>query len=132
MWRTSNFIQPAAKYIRSIFHLNPSLLSSTAFIVLLITDVIIVFSFTFLLARAVGKKKIWLLVFILAFVVPPLHDTVTGNIEYLLHYYTLPAQATNVLMQIMMTTFIAYLIIIPLATWLGGTLGNKYRVRKTA
>ena len=126
IWGTSNLVEPASKYIRSIFHLNVSL-AFLAFIVLLITYFIIVFLSAFLLSRATGKRKIWFFVFIVGVVGPPLYGTMSGNIEYVINYETLPSEATTVLVQILMETIIAYLIITPLVAWLGVIFGNRYR-----
>ena len=131
IWGTSNLVEPTSRYIRLKFHLNFSLVS-IGFIILLITDFIIIFPIAFLLSRAIGKRKIWFFVFIVGVVAPPLYGTIGGNIEYVLHYDTLPSEAKIVLMRILLKTIMAYLFITPLVGWLGITLGNRYRARKAA
>lgn len=130
IWGTSTLIEPTSTYIRSIFHLNVSL-ALIGFIVLLITDFIIVFLGAFLLSRALGRRKIWFFVFVLGFIGPPLYGTITANLDYVINYGTLPSEATTVLLRILIQTVIAYLIITPLIAWLGIILGNHYREKRT-
>ena len=128
---TSYLIVPASKYIRLILHLKFSL-ASLGFIVLLSTDFIIVFLGAFFLSKATGKRNIWLSAFILGVIVPPLYGTINSNIEYVINYENLPSEAITILIQILIKTVIAYLIVTPFVAWLGVNLGNQYRQRVQA
>ena len=131
IWGTSDTVEPTSNYIRLKFHLYFSL-AFIGFITLLITDFIIIFSIAFILSIATGKRKIWFFVFIAGVVAPPLYATIGSNIDYVLQYKTLPAEARIVLTRILIETIIAYLFITPFVGWLGITLGDRYRMKKAA
>jgi hypothetical protein len=112
-------------------HLHTSL-ASTAFIVLILTDLIIIIAGSFLLSSMVGKRSIWSFLFIVGFIVPPMYSTIASNIEFIRQYNTLPPDATAVLNSILVKTVMAYLLIVPLAAYVGVKFGDKYRMRKAA
>lgn len=95
-----------------------------AFVVYTITDLIIVFLIACLLSAATGKKNIWTITYIVGVVGWPLYSTIRSHYEMLQH--NLPALDTLIL------SVAVLLIITPLVAWLGVTLGNQYRVKKTA
>jgi uncharacterized membrane protein YeaQ/YmgE (transglycosylase-associated protein family) len=124
---TSNLLEPTSKFMGSILHLNLRA-GFIAFILFHITDLIIVFSIAFLLARATQKRKLWFFAFIFGVIGPPLYDTISYNIA-VKNYYGPYTEDTAQLVRAVIGTVIADLIITPLVAWLGVTLGNHFRQR---
>src|SRR4030042_3251271 len=126
---TSNLMEPTSKYLRSIFHLNFSrgLVGNILFHV---TDLIIVFSVSFLLARLTEKRKLWLIAFIIGVIGLPLYGTIRYEIAFE-NYYGSSPESTTLLIQLVIEKVVADLIITPLVALLGVSLGHQYRMKKT-
>jgi hypothetical protein len=95
-----------------------------AFVVYSITDLTIIFLFSFLLSVATGKKNICTLTYILGVVGLPLYYAARSHIE--MFHHNLPVLDT------LIPSLTVLLIISPLVAWAGATIGNKYGNEKAA
>jgi hypothetical protein len=105
-------------YPNNLLHIN----YRPAFLVYTTTDLIIVLLVAFLLSTAIGKRNIWTLTYVVGVVGLPLYSSICSHIEGFQH--NLPVLNTLLL------SITVLLIITPPVAWAGGTLGNKYRMKK--
>lgn len=117
---TSYLIDPTFNFMKTVSNLS-FMINYIPFLLYTLSDFIIVFFVAFLLSRATEKRNIWLFIFIVGTSGAPLYYTIRNHIA--LYHHKLPVWDT------LIPELIAKLIIIPLLTWLGAILGNRYHAK---